>query len=395
VTSNLEHPATQSKLKALRGALGHREARVAIVGLGSVGHYLLTYLLSSPFPLKIYLLGRSRERMTADLNIAKVAADIRRHRHVVCELVEVDLADVAGIGEALARIEPDFLVNASRAYAHIKYGSISWHTVRAYGIWAPLSVRYAKNIMTALQGQSHQPLVINTSYSDAVNAWIRSAGLPFPDFGSGNLNHLLPRIRFAVAEAHAVADPAELDITLATSHFHDVVISKEGHCEGQPPLLAVRHRGERLSLDEAAVYKACAIPMPVDAKRNMMNASSNYEIIANILEALGERTVRRLHVPGALGMVGGYPMLVDGSGEEPALRVDTGCFPLQDMLDVNARSIYLDGIAGVADGRLAYTDELIEKTERAFGYRLPKHVHLQESDEVVQALITQVIEKRP
>jgi len=135
--------------------------------------------------------------------------------------------------------------------------------------------------------------------------------------------------------------------------------------------------------------------MPVDAKRNMMNASSNYEIIANILEALGERTVRRLHVPGALGMVGGYPMLVDGSGEEPALRVDTGCFPLQDMLDVNARSIYLDGIAGVADGRLAYTDELIEKTERAFGYRLPKHVHLQESDEVVQALITQVIEKRP
>jgi len=387
-------PAIQAKLKNLRDSLGLRATRVAIVGLGSVGSYLLNYLLSSPFPLRLFLLGRNRERMQADYNITRVAADLRGHPPVPCELIEVDLNDQDQLSAVLDRIDTDFLVNASRAHAHIKYGSISWNTVRAYGIWAPLAVKFARNLMRALAATSRKPIVINTSYSDAVNAWLRTAGLPFPDFGSGNLNHLVPRIRLAAAALAGVEDPENIDITLATSHFHDVVISREGQDEGVPPLLSLRYRGDPLEVDPASLYQRCAIPMPVDARRNMMNASSNYEIIARTLQALGDRSEHKLHIPGALGLVGGYPVRIQGGAEGPRMAVDEAAFTLAQMEEVNARSIYLDGIRGVTEGRLTYTDELIVKVREQFGYDLPRAVHLLESDLVAQELIDNVIEKK-
>ena len=46
---------------------------------------------------------------------------------------------------------------------------------------------------------------------------------------------------------------------------------------------------------------------PVDAKRNMMNASSNYQIISGLLRAVRSRERTKLHIPGALGELGGYP----------------------------------------------------------------------------------------
>lgn len=45
---------------------------------------------------------------------------------------------------------------------------------------------------------------INTSYSDAVIPWLKSAELPYFDFGSGNLNHLIPRMKFYVSESMAL-----------------------------------------------------------------------------------------------------------------------------------------------------------------------------------------------
>lgn len=382
----------EEKLDRLRQA--GRRPRIAIVGLGSVGNYLLNYLLGSERAMDVVLMGRSREKMQADLNIARVAADIRGQVPKGWQIVEVDLGDVNQLAEALDRSAPDLLVNASRAYAHIKYGSISWNTVRAYGIWAPLSVKYAKNIMKAIALSNHRPIVINTSYSDAVNAWLRTGGLPHPDFGSGNLNHLLPRVRFAAAELAGVTDFEHIDITLATSHFHDVVISKEGQVEGVMPLISLRYQGRALELDMNAVYARCAIPMPVDARRNMMNASSNFEIIDKVLAVALDSADLKLHVPGALGMVGGYPLRLDGRGSGCQVSVDERCWPLQQMCEANDRSIYLDGIAGVADGVLTYTDELLEKTERHFGVRLPKRVPLADSDAVAQLLIEQIIEKR-
>jgi len=392
----------EEKLDFIKDHSQNGRIKIMILGLGSVGNYLLDYLLGScDSGIEIIVAGRNAEKMTQDVNIAKVAAMIRGvcRTNVIVE-GNVDLDDITSIETVLKKYDPDFIVNSSRVYAGLKYGSISWKSIRAYGIWTPLSIRYIRNIMIAYKKAGCKGIVINTSYSDATLPWLKSAGLSCPDFGSGNLNHLIPRIKMAVADIMAERDacaasaPDEMDfwnisVTLATAHFHDVVISKEGHTEGIEQLLYVEYNGEKIDIDQTEIFKKCSIAMPVDQKRNMMNASSNYDIIACILRAIRNSSQERFHSPGAFGEIGGYPIVVDGK----ALRayIDESCFSIERMREKNRASIALDGVEDISDGNLIYTDDLIYKVKKAFDVELPKTVAFDEIDKTADMIIENII----
>ena len=367
---------------------------IAIFGLGSVGCYLLDYLVSLADPqLKLVAVGRNAEKMQQDVNIIRTAATIRRQmRSEIVVEGGCDFKDVASIESTLRKIQPDFIVNSSRLYAGLKYGTISWSNLRAYGIWSPMSVLLGKNIMEAYGRAGCDAISINTSYSDAVIPWLKSAGMPYFDFGSGNLNHLIPRMKFFVAEKFGIDNLNDIDITLVASHFHDVVISKEGHTEGIKLLLSIKYMGKELDIDHNEVYKACGIPMPTDQKRNMMNASSNFDIIYSILSAIREKKTIKIHTPGVDGHIGGYPYIIDATDDEV-----TSCFyqgyTLEQMEQVNRNSIYCDGIENVENGCLTYTDELLTKVSRCFGVDIPKKVLLSEAQKVAELLIKSIIER--
>ena len=139
------------KLSVLSEALKTRKARIMIIGLGSVGNYLLDYLMSiGDENLEIGVVGRNADKMQMDVNIVRVASMIRgQNRSRISVIGGVDLNNVSDIADAIGTYNPDIIVNSSRAYSGLKYGSISWNNVRAYGIWTPLSIRYTKNIMEA------------------------------------------------------------------------------------------------------------------------------------------------------------------------------------------------------------------------------------------------------
>ena len=357
------------KLNLLRQRIQNRKVKVLIMGLGSVGNYLLDYLLSEGDEnMEIVVAGRNLEKMQSDVNIVKVAGLIRgKNKSRVSIYCNLDLNSEESIVQCLNEIEPDIVVNSSRAYSGLKYGSISWNNIRAYGIWTPLSIKYIKNIMAAHERVGSSAIVINTSYSDAVIPWLKSAGKAYPDFGSGNINHLIPRIKLAVAEQYHIEDFWNIDITYATAHFHDVVISKEGHTEGVDQLICIKYNGKVIKADLKKIFADCKIVMPVDAKRNMMNASSNFEIIKAVLDAVRNGKKVKLHCPGIFGEVGGYPVIVDGTKENIVSYIETNDFTLDQMRSKNAESIYLDGIEKVEAGALYYTDELLHKVKKAFG----------------------------
>lgn len=381
------------KLNIMRKRLRNRNARVMIIGLGSVGNYLLNDLLSaSDEKLELCVVGRDRKKMQSDVNIARVAAAIRRqNRSKVSVISGVDLENVSATAEAIRTFQPDIIVNSSRVYPGLKYGSISWAAVRSYGIWAPLAVRLIRNIMEAYELAGSDAVVVNTSYSDAVIPWLKTAGRAYPDFGSGNINHLLPRMKFAIAETKHMEDDWNIDITMAASHFHDVVISKEGQSEGVQLPLDIRYQGKKVDMDPDELYAKCSIPMPADAKRNRMNASSNYEIIMSVLDVVRKGSKIKLHSPGVFGEIGGYPVLLDGSGTQVQACIYEERFGLDEMRKKNRESIYLDGIADVSGGVLFYTDELIQKSRRAFGVSLPEKVDLKDIDRTAQMLVEEII----
>lgn len=380
------------KLTTLKSELKNRKARIMIIGLGSVGNYLLDYLMSTGDEnIEIIVAGRSYDKLEMDVNIVKIASLIRRQNKTKITIdASVDLNDVNTIKNVIAKHQPDIIVNSSRAYSGLKYGSISWSNFRAYGIWTPLSIKYTKNIMEAYAQSESKAVVINTSYSDAVIPWLKSAGKAYPDFGSGNVNHLVPRIKFALAAENKIDDWWNIDVTYAVAHFHDVVISKEGQTEGVKQLIDAEYNGKKLEVTDA-IFAACKIAMPVDQKRNMMNASSNFEIIQGILNAVREGKKTKVHCPGFDGNIGGYPVVIDGSGDNPKAYIDESKFSLEDMKKKNRESIYLDGIENVCDSTLFYTDELIAKVKDKFNWTLPKSVAFEDIDKTAQSIIDNII----
>lgn len=381
------------KLNLLKRKIDNNEKiTIAIFGLGSVGCYLLDYLVSLADPqLRLVVVGRNAEKMTQDVNIIRTAATIRRQlRSEIVIKGGCDFKDVESIERALKKIQPDFIVNSSRLFAGLKYGTISWSNLRAYGIWTPMSVLLGKNIMEAYEKAGCDAISINTSYSDAVIPWLKSAGMAYFDFGSGNLNHLIPRMKFYVAEKCGIKNLNDIDITLVASHFHDVVISKEGHTEGVKLLLSIKYQGNELDINHDDVYKACSIPMPTDQKRNMMNASSNFDIIYSILSAIREKKAIKIHTPGVEGHIGGYPYILDGTSDE-VKGYFTPDYSIRQMEQVNRNSIYCDGIENIETGYLYYTDEIIEKVKNRFDVEIPKRVRLDEASEVAGLLINGIV----
>ena len=383
----------QNRLGVVEDHVKNNSITVMIIGLGSVGTYLLDYLVSrNDEAVKVVVAGRNRDKMEKNVNIVRVAALIRGLNKTVIEIQDnVELTDVNSIQAAIEKHNPDFIVNSSRAYPGLKYGSISWANVRAYGIWTPLAIRFTKNVMEACDKADTNAIVINTSYSDAVIPWLKSAGKAYPDFGSGNMNHLIPRIKFAVAEMLMVKDFWNVDVMFAAGHFHDVCISKEGQTEGVKLPLKVYYKGEEQTLDHNEIFSRCKIAMPVDAQRNMMNASSNYGIIDAVISAVRTGDDKRIFTPGVFGEIGGYPVVIGYRDGKLDAWIDESVFSYEEMNKADRASMALDGVEDVKDGTLIYTDYLIEKAKKAFGAELPKKVAFDDIEKTAQFIIDEII----
>lgn len=383
----------EERLQIVKEHINGNHITVMILGLGSVGTYLLDFLTSrNDEAMKIVVVGRNAEKMENNVNIVRISALIRHlNRSEIVIESGVDFNNVEQITDCLKKYQPDFIVNSSRVYSGLKYGTISWKNLRAYGIWSPLAIKYIKNIMKACEQADINGIVINTSYSDAVIPWLKTAGQPYPDFGSGNINHLVPRIKYAVAKIKGISDFWNIDVMFATAHFHDVVIGKEGQTEGVTQLLKVFYQGEELEVDQNEIFALCKILMPTDEKRNMMNASSNYDIITSIIDSVRYRESRKIFSPGVFGEIGGYPVQIDGTDDTLRAYVDESVFTLEEMRAANRKSIALDGVENVENGQLIYTDHLVQKVADAFDVSLPKTVDFVEIDKVAEYIIDKII----
>lgn len=380
---NRKLPLFKNKIEA------NQPISIMIIGLGSVGMYLLDNLINLSNPqLHIIVVGRNREKMATDVNIIKVSATIREAlRSKITLECGVDLNYIDSIADVISKHKPDFIVNTSRVYPGIKYGNISWHYFRSYGIWAPLSILYARNIIEACYESDSNAITINSSYSDAVIPWLKSAGKPYFNFGSGNLNHLIPRMKSYIAAKNGFENLNDIDITLATSHYHDMLISKEGHAGEQGLLLDIRYKDNPINFNQAAVLEACTLPLPTDQKCNMMNAASIFNIIYSVIDAIKNNKKKKIHSPGISGEIGGYPVILDGEDNDIKCYLDNSIFSLREMREANKKSIYLDGIEDVKEGNLIYTDELTSTVKKAFGVTLPKVTSFEDIDRISKLLV--------
>ena len=131
--------------------------------------------------------------------------------------------------------------------------------------------------------------------------------------------------------------------------------------------------------------------MPVDTQRNMMNASSNYDIIDAVISAVRTGENKRIFTPGVFGEIGGYPVIIGYRNDKLDAWIDESVFCYEEMNKTNRESMALDGIEDVKDGTLIYTNHLIEKARKAFGVELPKKVAFEDIEKTAQFIIDEII----
>ena len=182
-----------------------------------------------------------------------------------------------------------------------------------------------------------------------------------------------------------------VDFNFAAAHFHDVVISKEGQTEGVDLPLKIYYRGEEKDIPHDDIFKQCSISMPVDQKRNMMNASSNYRIISAVIDAIRTGEDQKVFAPGVFGHIGGYPVIIGYKDGNISAWIDESVFTFDEMDKANRESLALDGVEDIRDGSLYYTDDLIAKVKDAFGEDLPKEVKYENIEETANFLIEKII----
>ncbi len=108
----------EERLNRLRATAEKQKIKIMILGLGSVGNYLLDYLMScGDENLEICVAGRNAEKMVSDVNIVRVASLIRgQNRSAVKVMDGVDFNDVGALAACLESYASDGIVNASRSY---------------------------------------------------------------------------------------------------------------------------------------------------------------------------------------------------------------------------------------------------------------------------------------
>ena len=109
-----------TKLQMIREKDGR--IRIMIIGLGSVGNYLLDYLMSSGSEdIEVINVGRDYDKMEKDVNIVRISSLIRgQNRTPVLIESGVDLNDIDSITRCIKKYDPDIIVNSSRAYPGLK-----------------------------------------------------------------------------------------------------------------------------------------------------------------------------------------------------------------------------------------------------------------------------------
>ena len=139
----------ETRLQLVKKHIEDNNITVMILGLGSVGTYLLDFLTSrNDASMKLVVVGRNAEKLENNANIVRISALIRHvNRSQIIIESGVDFDEVGQVAECIKKYQPDFIVNSSRVYSGLKYGSISWKNLRAYGIWSPLAIKYIKNII--------------------------------------------------------------------------------------------------------------------------------------------------------------------------------------------------------------------------------------------------------
>jgi hypothetical protein len=311
--------------------------RILIVGSGSLARGICYSLaIGARHRMDVTVLARSSARVSEICWIANVRATVTG-TPVRFESAAAPEMTQPAIAEVLSAHRPSVVVNCASLQSPWEgtRSPSSWTALlrtAGFGAALPLQAMPAATIARAVAGTSQPAAFVNACYPDAVNAVLRALGLPVL-CGIGNIAVIAAALRTALG------DGGQHDLRVLAHHAQ---LHEPPDAEGE--VLAWVH-GERVP---GVTAKLTSLRRTA---REELNAVTGLTA-ADVLSRLAAGGAVRTHLPGPLGLPGGYPVRVaDGRID---LDLPDGMTAGQ-AIEWNQQMAERDGVVVGADGQVRFS----------------------------------------
>ena len=337
--------------------------KVMIIGLGSLGGYILEYLSREIGISKIITADSNEEWGVRKTNLVINGSSMMDYYPEI-EFVKTDLFNIEDTAALLNKYKPDLICNTTTLQ--------SWWVVTTlpkkiyeeiekahFGPWVSMHLTLAKKLMQAVKEAGIKPLVINASFPDTVNPALGKIGLA-PTVGLGNVDDAVPVIRLAMSKKLGIPI-RNIQVFACGAHYWNFVTVRFGDVCGSPYYLKILAEGNDVT-KEFSFKDLLLYPRAGGAQVSPVVASSGVKAITSMIND----TRAIVNLPGPNGLPGGYPTRVSAKGVEIALPDD---ITLEKAIEINEGSNRCDGIEKIDDnGDITFTDETTEVMKRMLGY---------------------------
>ncbi len=359
--------------------------KLLMVGVGEVGRYVLEFFARSEAPVELVAGDVDGTRAEAAVNQAIYGAN-HHGQHPRIRAVTIDLKNEDQTAELIRKVKPSVVINCAVLQ--------TWHTIRrlpnpifeklssaTLGAWLPVQLSLAGRLGKALKASGEKAYYVNASLSDLTNPVLHRAGLN-PTVGVGNVDLIVPAVQ-ALAAKELQIPTTHVEISLVAHHIHWVYPREPGYKDGAPFHLRILADGTDVTdkFDLAQIMIDAVRSYPSGTGFTSVSASSTLKIAL----ALALNRAIDTHAPGPNGLMGGYPVHIDGSGVR--LRLPDGITE-EKAIDLNERAGQHDGIERIdPNGTVHFRDDTVQIMQEVLGFNC-QEFSFHEVDHLAQEQIT-------
>ncbi|MCK4867948.1 MAG: hypothetical protein KAT39_07850, partial [Alphaproteobacteria bacterium] len=361
-------------------------SRFLLISLGQLNGHILEAVARSGAFTEILVAGRDPARGLRKTNQARIGAAVEGHYPAI-SFVKLDVND-ASASAILRETAPDVALAAPSMLPWWRIDRLTGPRAEAaravpFAGWIACHLAPMLAVRRAWAESGLKAPWVGASYPDVVNTILHRSG-PGPVCGVGNVDEVIPKIRFIVAKDTG-CDPATVNVHLVAQHALEYFVYRETGtpaAKGPPFMLRAELDGRDVS-DIAARAIFEPMPIPYELDFNLLTASSALKL----LPALAGHGLMRMHVPAPNGLPGGYPVRVEAGRVSLDLPA---CWAKDDAIANNLSSLPWDGLQSIeSDGTVVFTQAtsraLFDLTGRHYESLAPENAETM-ANELVSAV---------
>lgn len=336
-----------------------------LIGLGDLGGVILELLARGESLGRIIIASRDEKRGVARCNLARLGAMAQGYQPEV-SFISLDLNNTEAVAETVQREAPDLILSTATMQTwwlsdRLPPPQSALISSAGFGLWLPVHLTLTMKLMEALRQADYKGLTLTAPFPDVVNCILGKLDLA-PTCGVGNIDEIIPKVRLLAAERLGTS-PGSVQVILVAHHALEPAAFGEPVAEIPPYFLRIEHDGQDVTeAVNAEELLLAPYPLPPGPPIHFLTAGSTIRLI----RALISEQDTFLHVPAPNGLPGGYPVIANNAGVQPA---PIEGLTLAEAIAINEQSHRFDGIERIeADGTAVFRPESVQIFRDALGY---------------------------